>query len=120
MSEKNSLQVATARNVTMSRKTPHVEDGYLLDSNGVRQLALDTSEWFAWLADEAHHSFHYVHPTGGFTARKEHRQRGNAYWVAYRQAHNNLYKTYLGKHETLTEAHLSAASKTLQEAAEES
>lgn len=78
-----------------------------------RGIELGSPAWFAWLADEAHHSFHFVHPSGGFTARKERKQRGHAYWVAYRQVHHKLYKTYLGKSECLTEDRLGAASEAL-------
>lgn len=97
----------------MSRKTPLVINGQLRDVNIPLSIALDSPEWFAWLADQSHRSFHFNHPTGGFTARKERRQRGQWYWVAYRQAHNHLHKIYLGKSETLTEAHLREAATAL-------
>ena len=75
--------------------------------------ALDSPAWFDWLADEHHHSFHFKHPLGDFTARKERKQRGQWYWVAYRQVHGKLHKTYLGKPEALTEAHLCDAARDL-------
>ena len=103
----------------MSRKTPLVADGCLGNLADADSIPLDTPEWFDWLGQDAHCTFHFEHSTGGFTARKEHKQRGQWYWVAYRQVHNKLHKTYLGKSETLTEAHLSAASETLAQAAEE-
>ena len=101
----------------MSRTTPLVADGHLHDANGAPFIALGSPEWLTWLADEAHCAFHFAHASGGFTARKERKQRGQDYWVAYRQQHNKLHKTYLGKAETLTEAHLCAASQKLASAA---
>jgi LuxR family maltose regulon positive regulatory protein len=101
----------------MSWKTPLAADGVLRAPLDAEQIELGTHAWFAWLASEAHSSFHFMHPSGGFTARKERKQRGQAYWVAYRQVHHKLYKAYLGKSECLTEARLSAASESLAERA---
>lgn len=97
----------------MSRKTPLAADGFLRETDGISVVALGSLDWFAWLQDERHHTFHFAHPTGGFTARREHKQRGHGYWVAYRQFHNKLYKSYLGKTEALTETHLCDVSKAL-------
>jgi len=102
----------------MSYLTPLVVDGHLRDANGAPAIALDSPEWLVWLADEAHCAFHFTHASGGFTARKERKQRGQDYWVAYRQLHCKLHKTYLGKAESLTEAHLCAASEKLALAAD--
>ncbi len=102
----------------MSCKTPFVSDGHLRDPNGM--TVLDSPDWFAWLADDAHHTFHFEDSDGGFTARKERKQRGQWYWIAYRQVHKKLYKTYLGKSETLTQIHLHNASHTLTEMSGES
>ena len=90
----------------MSWKTPLVADGELRDPQTNGPIALDSAGWFAWLTEEQHHSFHFKHALGEFTARKERKQRGQWYWVAYRQSHGKLHKIYLGKSETLTEAHL--------------
>lgn len=105
--------------MNMPRKTPLVTDGYLGNLGSMPAILLDTPEWFDWLAVDEHCTFHFEHAAGSFTARKEQKQRGQRYWVAYRQVHNKLYKTYLGKSEALTEAHLCAASKTLAQAAAE-
>ena len=59
----------------MSAKTPSVEAG-ALHLHGADAITLGSPEWFAWLAEDAHHSFHFVGATGGFTARKERKQRG--------------------------------------------
>jgi len=59
----------------------------------------------------------FRHPLGEFTARKERKQRGDWYWVAYRQVHGKLHKAYPEKSEALTEAHLCAAAQELGRAA---
>jgi LuxR family transcriptional regulator, maltose regulon positive regulatory protein len=100
----------------MSWRTPLVEAGLLRESQNPETIAIDTPAWFAWLAEERHCSFHYVHPDGEFTARKERKQRGQWYWVAYRQVHGKLYKSYLGKSETITADHLAEAIGHLAEA----
>ena len=97
----------------MSWKTPLAHLGVLHAPLDAADITIDSPEWFAWLANEAHCSFHYMHPSGGFTARKERKQRGQSYWVAYRQVHHKLYKAYLGKSERLTEARLCATSESL-------
>lgn len=74
---------------------------------------LDTPEWFAWLEDTHHCSFHFNHADGGFTGRKERKQRGQWYWVAYRQANKKLYKAYLGRSDCLTQARLHAIALRL-------
>ena len=97
----------------MSKKTPLVIDATLHDPALTAPIALDSPAWFAWLNVEEHHTFHFTSASGGFTARKERKQRGQWYWVAYRQVHNKLHKTYLCKSETLTFALLCAASDKL-------
>ena len=97
----------------MSWKTPLVANAELRDPALAEAIALDTAAWFAWLSDERHHSFHFKHALGEFTARKERKQRGQWYWVAYRQIHCKLHKAYLGKSETLTAAHLCSAAHDL-------
>ena len=47
--------------------------------------------------------------------RKERRQRGGAYWVAYRTAAGRQYKKYLGKVADLTPEHLAEAAAALAE-----
>ena len=97
----------------MSWKTPLVTGGELRDPQIADPIALDSAAWFTWLDEERHHSFHFKHPAGEFTARKERKQRGQWYWVGYRQLHCRLHKVYLGKSQTLTEAHLCAAADNL-------
>ncbi|MBX3082856.1 MAG: hypothetical protein KF716_14550 [Anaerolineae bacterium] len=97
----------------MSKKTPLVTNGTLLDHTTAQPIAVDSAAWFEWLKADEHHTFHFAHPSGGFTARKERKQRGQWYWVAYRQAHNKLHKTYLCKSDALTLSLLCAASEKL-------
>ncbi len=97
----------------MAWKTPLAAAGVLHEPMGAADIDLDSPAWYAWLAEETHRSFHFAHPSGGFTARKESKQRGKTYWVAYRQVHSKLYKAYLGKSEQLTEARLDSASEAL-------
>lgn len=102
-------------NKSMSRLTPQVSEGFLEDTINHVSIAIDSPEWFGWLKDSSTHTFHFRHASGGFTARKERKQRGDCYWVGYRQFQNKLRKIYLGKAETLTEAHLIEASCALAE-----
>lgn len=100
----------------MSRKTPHAEAGQLHLPSQTATIALDTDAWFDWLADDDHRCFHFTSDQDGFTARKEQKQRGGHYWVAYRQTNNHLHKVYLGKSNTLTEEHLRDAAERLANA----
>ena len=91
--------------------------GALHEPHGAVDLAVGSAAWYAWLADDIHRSFHFADPAGVFTARKERKQRGKWYWVAYRQVDGKLYKAYLGKSEALSEAHLCAVAQALTRAA---
>lgn len=84
---------------------------------GAENIELGSAAWFEWLAQDEHCSFHFTHASGGFTARKERKQRGQSYWVAYRQVQHKLYKAYLGKSESLNEAHLGNVSEALADRA---
>lgn len=87
----------------MAWKTPIVSQGILSVPLEALTVQLDSPDWHAWLADETHCSFHFSHPSGDFTARKERKQRGQQYWVAYRHANGKMYKVYLGKPEVINE-----------------
>ena len=74
---------------------------------------LDSPQWFAWLEAPENDGFSYAlhnHAKGyidGFmTVRKERRQRGGAYWTAYRRQGRRLRKIYLGPSASLTAARL--------------
>ena len=92
-------------------RIPSVTNG-LLDI-GAAVLAVGSPAWFAWLADDAARSFSFRSPQGSYTARKERRRRGGAYWVAYRTAGGRQHKVYLGRAEELTPGRLSEAAVAL-------
>ena len=78
-------------------------------------LVPDSPDWFLWLARLG--SFHFQGRSGHFTARQERKQRGNAYWYAYRKAHKQRLKRYLGTTDKLTLAALEQTADALHEAA---
>jgi LuxR family maltose regulon positive regulatory protein len=96
-------------------RIPSVVDGLLHGSAaaGAAGLAVGSPAWFAWLAGDAARSFSFRSPSGVYTARKERRQRGGAYWVAYRTAASRKHKVYLGKAEDLTPERLDAVAAAL-------
>ena len=93
----------------MARATPGVQQGLLKTYDGAREIAVDTPDWFAWLAE--HRVFRFAAPSESFTARRERRAAG-WYWYAYRRQHGSLRSTYLGKTEDLTLARLNEAAST--------
>src|SRR5262245_61135518 len=96
-------------------KIPWVADGLLQGTVAGDEAGLDVGSpaWFAWLAGDLARSFSFRSPAGTYTARKERRQRGGAYWVAYRTAAGRQHKVYLGKAEQLTPERLDEAAATL-------
>ena len=69
-----------------------------------RTIRLDTPEWERWLEEPASSSFAYPmydrrlgYIRGWMTVRKERRNRGGQYWVAYRRALKRVCKIYLGR-----------------------
>src|SRR5215216_3064292 len=94
---------------------PSVADGLLhgTAADVATGLAVGSPAWFAWLADDAARSFSFRSPAGAYTARKERRQRGGAYWVAYRTAAGRQHKVYLGKAEDLSLERLDEAAAAL-------
>jgi hypothetical protein len=79
------------------------------------QLVPDSPDWFAWLAQLG--SFHFQGKSGHCTARQERKQRGDAYWYAYRKAHARRLKRYLGTTDKLTLVFLEQIAGNLHEAA---
>jgi hypothetical protein len=100
----------------MARKTPRVSEGVLHVPLDAITSPIGSAAWYSWLADDTHCSFHFSHPSGDFTARKERKQRGQHYWIAYRYVHGKLYKAYLGKPDVLNEDRLCATAHTLAHA----
>jgi LuxR family transcriptional regulator, maltose regulon positive regulatory protein len=94
---------------------PSVADGLLQGTRagGAAGLAVGSPAWFAWLTDDDARSFSFRSPAGAYTARKERRQRGGTYWVAYRTAAGRQHKVYLGKGEELTPERLAMAAATI-------
>lgn len=97
------------------KQIPSVADGLLQGTavGGAAGLAVGSPGWFAWLADDAVRSFSFRSPAGAYTARKERRRRGGAYWVAYRTVAGRQHKVYLGKGEELTPERLAEVTATL-------
>jgi LuxR family maltose regulon positive regulatory protein len=87
----------------MAWKIPMASEGVLHMPLDAITITIGSAAWYTWLADATHCSFHFSHPSSDFTARKERKQRGLHYRIAYRHAHGKLYKAYLGKHDVLTE-----------------
>lgn len=97
-----------------SKKTPVVISGYLYtDDLETTGTVLDSPAWLAWLESNVASSFYYQTPTAGCTVRRELKQRGGSYWVAYRYAHHKLLKVYLGPARAVTRAALETALLSL-------
>ncbi len=86
----------------MERRIPWVVDGVLWVTADGAGIKVDSAAWHTWLAEDTTMSFSYVHPRGRLTVRKERRQRGGQYWIAYYRRAGTLRKTYLGKSPDLT------------------
>ena len=96
-------------------RIPVVMDGTLQVAAAGKSpgVVVGSPAWFAWLSDDSARSFSFRTPTGNYTARKERRQRGGAYWVAYRTVAGRQYKKYLGTLADLTPEHLAEAAAAI-------
>ena len=98
----------------MSTKMPRVWGTYVEDVHQPdSRIPLDPPAWLRWLEAPTTTRFTYpvFDPGGGYivgfmTVRKERRQRGGHYWVAYRRCQGRLRKGYLGASVRLTQARL--------------
>ncbi len=98
----------------MTKSMPTVSNGFLFDTDpSASVVQLDTPSWFAWLEDPTTIRFSYAlhnrakgYIDGFMTVRKERRQRGSAYWSAYRRQGQRLRKLYVGRSTTLTQVRL--------------
>ena len=98
----------------MSSKTPRVWDEYVEDpEQPSRAVWLDRAEWFDWLELEGTRRFCYPvfdanvgYIVGFMTVRKERRERGGWYWIAYRRCQGKLRRVYLGASGGLTRERL--------------
>jgi hypothetical protein len=84
-------------------------------------VQLDSAAWFGWLAAETTTRFSYPlfdphlgYIVGWMTVRKERRQRGSEYWVAYRRRDGHVRKVYLGHSEAVTTERLHTVGCRLQ------
>jgi LuxR family maltose regulon positive regulatory protein len=83
---------------------------------GSTALMVGSPACSTWLADDAVRSFSFQSLHGSYTARKERRQRGGTYWVAYRTADGHQHKSYLRKTEELTARRLAEVPTALAQA----
>ncbi len=105
----------------MSSKTPRVWDEYVEDpEQAEKPVWLDRAEWFEWLELERTRRFCYPvfdatvgYIAGFMTVRKERRERGGWYWIAYRRCGGKLRRVYLGASRGLTREKLEQVAKEL-------
>ena len=110
----------------MTKTIPTVKNGILVDDQTPGPtIQLDTPAWFAWLEQPTTLRFSYAlfnrtqgYIDGFMTLRKEHRQRGTAYWSAYRRQAHRLRKVYLGASVTLTYPRLEQIATLLRPCAD--
>src|SRR6266566_9868703 len=74
-------------------------------------FAPESPEWFTWLTTIP--SFRFKSKRGKYTARKEQREQGGDYWIAYVKHHKKLYKKYLGPTDKLTTSRLEEIAEEL-------
>jgi hypothetical protein len=109
------------------RKTPIVLEGQLTDYSQMEQtgeaqkLAVGSAQWFAWLETAPRFAYRVKvsTPTEGLitlTVRRESKQRGSQYWVAYsKDRSGKLHKVYAGKSDTITWERLNTVGQRLLE-----
>jgi len=97
-----------------NRTTPKIMSGLLYTEDILTTgTPVGSPAWFTWL--ETASTFYYEGRTGTFTAHRERRQRGGAYWIAYRRCAGILHRTHLGKSPLLTVSCLDAAASILSQ-----
>lgn len=99
-----------------NKGTPLIENGVLhfIQDGAEQTIAVGSDAWTAWLNDATRF---YVknQQHGHFSCRKETRQRGSAYWSAYRRVHGRMYRIYVGKDDDLTPQRLDEIAQRLQQ-----
>jgi hypothetical protein len=111
----------------MARKTPTVWVAFSgnvtqaeveIPDRAERTIRLERAEWWAWLEAPTTQSFAYPiydaqagYICGFMTVRKEQRERGGNYWVAYRRTAGVVRKIYLGRSAALTQRHLARSAE---------
>jgi len=106
----------------MAANLPRMSEQRLYDPLGPNgSVQLDTPAWFVWLAAETTTRFSYPlfdphvgYIVGWMTVRKERRQRGGCYWVAYRRLGEQVRKVYIGSGEAVTAQRLQAIACRLR------
>ena len=92
-----------------SKKTPVILNNILYTNNPLTTgIALDSPAWFIWLEAETTTSFYFQNRNFGMTVRRESRQRGSRYWLAYHFSQGRLHKVYLGTGQKVNRASLEA------------
>ena len=81
-------------------------------------IRLDTPAWDSWLSLPSTRRFAYPiydervgYIRGWMTVRKERRNRGCEYWVAYRRVGKRLCKIYLGRSGQVSQSRLGMAAE---------
>jgi hypothetical protein len=105
----------------MTTKPPRISEQWVYDVEVLEgSVRLDSAAWFVWLAAETTRRFSYPlfdrevgYIVGFMTVRKERRQRGSAYWVAYRRVGGQVRTVYLGRSEAVTAERLHAIASWL-------
>jgi len=104
-------------------RRPMVSSGFLYDP-ALPEAIRFTPAWVAWLEQERATSFAYPlfdpavgYIVGWMSVRKERRQRGDTYWVAFRRCRGTLRKVYIGRTAAVTPARLATIAQALRDAA---
>jgi hypothetical protein len=96
-------------------RTPKVMSGVLYtDDVATTGIRVGSPAWFTWLASAS--TFYYEAREGTFTAHRERRPRGGAYWIAYHRRAEFLRRAHLGKPDRLTLDRLEQVALTLHQA----
>src|SRR5436309_5560399 len=99
----------------MARTTPQIENDLLAGIDAAAPIAVGSPAWFDWLEQASLFAFRSA--AGSFTARREKRARGGAYWRAYRTIGGRQRRAYLGRSADLTLGRLRAVAAQLAGAA---
>lgn len=96
---------------TYSARDPEHTGTLFAAFGGTLTLSPNSREWLDWL--EKAPSFAFIGQGGRFTARREKKQRGTTYWVAYQRAGATLHKKYLGKTSELSTEKLEETARSI-------
>jgi LuxR family maltose regulon positive regulatory protein len=102
--------ILAKRSTTVATKPPRISEQWVDDpTSAAGAIRLDTAAWFTWLeaASTTRFSYPLFDPQVGYivgfmTVRKERRQRGGGYWVAYRRWCGKVRKVYIGASNAVT------------------